>query len=601
MDKAFRFNKDLIDGCGSDSDDSRLSQIGYYVLVAYNNTVVQAIYCGETCDVNQSLIDSCLPVTLNNVFKIIGLHETVANKDTIDSSNVQQSLEKLSLIIKNGYRVDQQQEQQQYIISFSTVCESEQEIKRSGISVYGLTKTAIATTKSLDQLTLISDPIKVGQEAIRAEIYKSNYLVSISTTTSIPLNLLKSHLESNGDTNSIYFTTSDKSIISNQQTNIKDWIKSPTKKEDTIIYPDINLNVLFKITANGSGNTSAPAVSVEKGITLLNLGENINTISMSTLCIIDKEAKTQDAITLFKQAIKTQINGQSNCKAFHFQLGFLPYPITTIYSKTSDGKVDDALTYNQRKQYHQLLDLPLTRAYLKTSLCDDLVNNKPNTTNNSKKQTSTQHLINVHKNLDLESKTDGSVYLVDGNYEYYHYLQDNMDDNGWGCAYRSMQTICSWLKLQNFTKKPVPTHLDIQKILVELQDKEQSFIKSKQWIGAFEITLCLDYLYNIECKILNISSGADVVYKSRELAKHFQVNKCPIMIGGGVLAYTLLGIDFNESTGETRYLILDPHYTGATDNIKLIKEKGWCGWKPASLFRKDAFYNFCMPQIKNDL
>jgi hypothetical protein len=34
------------------------------------------------------------------------------------------------------------------------------------------------------------------------------------------------------------------------------------------------------------------------------------------------------------------------------------------------------------------------------------------------------------------------------------------------------------------------------------------------------------------------------------------------MIGGGVLAYTLLGVHFNESTGECAFLILDPHYTG---------------------------------------
>lgn len=34
------------------------------------------------------------------------------------------------------------------------------------------------------------------------------------------------------------------------------------------------------------------------------------------------------------------------------------------------------------------------------------------------------------------------------------------------------------------------------------------------------------------------------------------------MIGGGVLAYTLLGVQFNEQTGDAAFLILDPHYTG---------------------------------------
>jgi len=42
-------------------------------------------------------------------------------------------------------------------------------------------------------------------------------------------------------------------------------------------------------------------------------------------------------------------------------------------------------------------------------------------------------------------------------------------------------------------------------------------------------------------------------------------------------------------------LILDPHYTGAED-IKTIKDKGWCAWKNVDLFRKDSFYNLALPQ-----
>jgi hypothetical protein len=49
------------------------------------------------------------------------------------------------------------------------------------------------------------------------------------------------------------------------------------------------------------------------------------------------------------------------------------------------------------------------------------------------------------------------------------------------------------------------------------------------------------------------------------------------MIGGGVLAYTLLGIDFEERSGRWAFLILDPHYTGAED-IKKIHAGGLGGW-----------------------
>ncbi len=61
-----------------------------------------------------------------------------------------------------------------------------------------------------------------------------------------------------------------------------------------------------------------------------------------------------------------------------------------------------------------------------------------------------------------------------------------------------------------------------------------------------------------------------------------------------MLAYTLLGVDYNDATGAIKFLILDPHYVGP-DNIKNIKNK-WCAWKDASLFRKDSFYNLCLPQ-----
>ena len=39
-----------------------------------------------------------------------------------------------------------------------------------------------------------------------------------------------------------------------------------------------------------------------------------------------------------------------------------------------------------------------------------------------------------------------------------------------------------------------------------------------------------------------------------------------------MLAHTILGIDFNEVTGDVKFLILDPHYTGG-ENIKLIQDK----------------------------
>ena len=49
------------------------------------------------------------------------------------------------------------------------------------------------------------------------------------------------------------------------------------------------------------------------------------------------------------------------------------------------------------------------------------------------------------------------------------------------------------------------------------------------------------------------------------------------MIGGGVLAYTLLGVQFDEGTGECAFLILDPHYTGGAPCPVFLPNVGRCG------------------------
>lgn len=85
----------------------------------------------------------------------------------------------------------------------------------------------------------------------------------------------------------------------------------------------------------------------------------------------------------------------------------------------------------------------------------------------------------------------------------------------------------------------------------------------------------------------------------RALLHHFRTHGTPVMIGGGVLAHTILGVEFSETTGEIRFLILDPHYTGR-DDIKTVVDKGWCGWKPVGFWDPVAHYNLCMPQRPPD-
>jgi hypothetical protein len=46
-------------------------------------------------------------------------------------------------------------------------------------------------------------------------------------------------------------------------------------------------------------------------------------------------------------------------------------------------------------------------------------------------------LLNPHVAWALgPGAVEGQAVLVQGNYDYCHYLQDGEDDRGWGCAYR---------------------------------------------------------------------------------------------------------------------------------------------------------------------
>lgn len=100
-------------------------------------------------------------------------------------------------------------------------------------------------------------------------------------------------------------------------------------------------------------------------------------------------------------------------------------------------------------------------------------------------------------------------------------MQDKFNDDGWGCAYRSLQTLWSWFVLQGYTARPPPSHLEIQTTLVKLGDKDLTFRGSKQWIGALELGYVLEEELGVQSRVLPLSSGSELPAKARELAHHF--------------------------------------------------------------------------------
>ncbi|XP_037530823.1 ufm1-specific protease 2 [Nematolebias whitei] len=262
----------------------------------------------------------------------------------------------------------------------------------------------------------------------------------------------------------------------------------------------------------------------------------------------------------------------------------LPEPIGLVTVLFPAGVSDKELE-TQRRELHQQFDLPDDWPYFRRTN----VYHFPN------EPYGDGYLRNPHSVLTHPTLDDGKVFLVRGVYSYHHYMQDRISDDGWGCAYRSLQTICSWFQQQGFVERCVPSHREIQQALVDAGDKQGPFLGSRQWIGSIEVQIVLNHLLGITSKILFVSQGSELASKGRELANHFLTEGTPVMIGGGVLAHTILGVAWSETTGQIRYLILDPHYTGGED-LQVITEKGWCGWKGPEFWDQTAYYNLCLPQ-----
>uniref|UniRef100_UPI0037E86DCC ufm1-specific protease 2 isoform X1 n=1 Tax=Semicossyphus pulcher TaxID=241346 RepID=UPI0037E86DCC len=362
--------------------------------------------------------------------------------------------------------------------------------------------------------------------------------------------------------------------------------KKKNKKSSTATA--INLHLMMEVTTKGP--LSAPILSrtVQKSHFLS------TTLPMD--CVIRTTSKDtiKDAFERLLEALTDQLCKMEKVMLQHMKgttvlvpepLHFLlPEPkglVTVVYP----AGVPDSQLETQRRELHQQFELPDDWPYFRRANAYHFPNEpyKDGYLRNP-------HLVLTHPSLDT-----GKVYLVQGIYSYHHYMQDHMDDNGWGCAYRSLQTICSWFQQQGYTERPVPTHKEIQQALVDVGDKQGSFVGSRQWIGSIEVQAVLNQLLEVTSKIMFVSQGSELGSKGRELANHFLTEGTPIMIGGGVLAHTILGVAWSETTGQIRYLILDPHYTGAED-LQVITDKGWCGWKGPDFWDQTAYYNLCLPQ-----
>ncbi|XP_066429548.1 ufm1-specific protease 2 isoform X2 [Eleutherodactylus coqui] len=377
-------------------------------------------------------------------------------------------------------------------------------------------------------------------------------------------------------------------VFSLIQTDDDDSKRRSSKKKEKKMQQVVNLSPMFEMST--SSKAVAPTIKYNTDCHhLVNI-----TLPMDTAVSLPTEDewgsvqkilvdKLVHQLADMEKCLMKYMKGSAICVAepFHFVLPGRKELITVVYP----AGVAESQLENCRRVLHGEFNLPLDRPYFK----------RANAYHFPDEPYKDGYLRNPHVHLNHPALEGGTVTLVQGIYSYHHYMQDRMDDSGWGCAYRSLQTICSWFKYQGYSDRSIPTHKEIQQALVDVGDKPSSFVGSRQWIGSIEVQLVLNQLLGVTSKIMFVNQGTELASRGRDLVLHFQTEGTPVMIGGGVLAHTILGVNWSETTGEIKFLILDPHYKGAED-LQTIVEKGWCGWKGADFWTADAYYNLCLPQ-----
>lgn len=213
--------------------------------------------------------------------------------------------------------------------------------------------------------------------------------------------------------------------------------------------------------------------------------------------------------------------------------------------------------------------------------------------------TALEPLKDVHLGLAPPGRGPARLAILSGHYLYYHYGCDGLDDRGWGCGYRTLQTLCSW---PHGRPVGVPGLMDVQAALEDMGDKPPGFRGSRDWIGCVEASLCLEYFRGPQGRLCHVPRGAGLQGELERLHSHFAGGGGPVMVGGDADAQSkaLLGVCLGPGT-KAFVLVLDPHCWGAPKNPTELQTAGWVGWREVSTtFDSKSFYNMCLTSCNSE-
>ena len=184
---------------------------------------------------------------------------------------------------------------------------------------------------------------------------------------------------------------------------------------------------------------------------------------------------------------------------------------------------------------------------------------------------------------------------------YFHYSCESVDDNGWGCAWRSMQSVLKYqLSLNNQEKdteisfynlfmkygeknnlmkifKNMTKAQDKSEVLNSLLDKKFApFETNNGWAEPFISQLVLyDFGFEGELILINGYSNNNYAPKGvfnrnvnfeefRKLLEEYfkQENPGPIILDDSYSSFCIIGFKVDEENRNTELIIMDPHAVG---------------------------------------
>ena len=176
-------------------------------------------------------------------------------------------------------------------------------------------------------------------------------------------------------------------------------------------------------------------------------------------------------------------------------------------------------------------------------------------------------------------------------YKIYRYYDNNINDCGWGCSYRNLQTILSCYKKYYNSDIIIPK---IQDIVIYFGKNIKDKNLMNLWIEPYDIHNYLlkyftgyNYLYVTKdsdiTKILKtnimVYLNTNSVYTNFEdiynlITKHFTKTKLPIIIDNGIYSYCL-------TIYKEELFLIDPHTkTDRQITKKFLENKFWMIYFP---------------------